>query len=710
LVLEGGGPDVSVKTPVVIFVIAIVLSAYVGGLAPGLLATVLSTLAAYYFILPPAHAWLVADPLDNLKWITLAGAGTLISFLMAHRERSPAEPVAPYSRQAASLLLSAERKVRSGFAALLFCLIAIAAVSYPALVRLREDTARVDHTHQVIAALRLLVSSATDAETNVRGYIITGNEGFLEPYQSALQRVNHALSEVRRLTNDEPEQQRRLDRLEPIVAERLAALKGGIERRRQGLPLALGGTSGRGAQLQVQVRAGVAEMEATEQALLVQREALEQRAGAVAKIEVVGGSALAVLIVAAALWMIGKAFTASRGAETALEESRDQLEIRVNERTSELRTSEQRIAGIISSAMDAVITVDEGQRIVLFNPAAEKLFGCAASEALGHPLERFIPERCRSAHAEHVLRFGQSGTAHKPMSGGEEMCGLRADGTEFPIEASISQARVGQQKVFTVILRDITQRKRTEEALVQRAQELARSNADLAQFAYVAAHDLKEPLRAVSGCVGLLKRHYEGKLDEQAEEYMAHAVGGTVRMESLIDGLLAFSRVGSRGGELQRVECAQAMGIALQNLAATIQESGAVVTQDPLPAVNGDLPQLVSVFQNLIGNAIKFRKEAPPRIHVSAERNGTHWHLSVRDNGIGIAPQYFERIFGVFQRLHTRREYPGTGIGLAICKKIVERHGGRIWVESAPGEGATFNFSLPATPINHLQREREFHA
>ena len=176
---------------------------------------------------------------------------------------------------------------------------------------------------------------------------------------------------------------------------------------------------------------------------------------------------------------------------------------------------------------------------------------------------------------------------------------------------------------------------------------------------------------------------------------------------------MACSR--SRGSALEAENSSlsnahKALGTALQNLATTIQESGAVVTQDPLPAVNGDLPQLVSLFQNLIGNSLKFRKEAPPRIHVSAERNGTHWRFSVRDNGIGIAPQYFERIFGVFQRLHTRSQYPGTGIGLAICKKIVERHGGRIWVESVPGEGATFYFSLLDAQTNHRQQEREFHA
>ena len=306
--------------------------------------------------------------------------------------------------------------------------------------------------------------------------------------------------------------------------------------------------------------------------------------------------------------------------------------------------------------------------------------------------------------------YEEARSTGKPVS--HEYSRLDAQGRPKWHLTTVSYLGVGRSgnSRFAYTTVDLTDRKRAEEALAQRAQELARSNADLAQFAYVASHDLKEPLRAVSGCVGLLKTHYEGKLDERSNEYMTHIVDGAARMETLIDGLLAFSRVGTQGGELQPVECAKALGTALQNLAASIEESGAVVTHDTLPAVNGDLPQLVSLFQNLIGNALKFRQKAPPRIHVSAERNGRHWHFSVRDNGIGIAPQYFERIFGVFQRLHTRREYPGTGIGLALCKKIVERHGGRIWVESVPGEGATFCFSLLDAQTNHRQHGGEFHA
>ena len=248
---------------------------------------------------------------------------------------------------------------------------------------------------------------------------------------------------------------------------------------------------------------------------------------------------------------------------------------------------------------------------------------------------------------------------------------VRPDGTRGWMTARGEAERDGSGQVTKLrgTTQDITERKNAEQALARRTQELERSNADLAQFAYVASHDLKEPLRAVSGCVGLLKRHDEGKLDERAGEYMTHIVDGSVRMESLIDGLLAFSRVGTQGRELRPVECAKALGTALQNLATTIQESGAVVTQDPLPAVNGDLPQLVSLFQNLIGNALKFRKEAPPRIHVSAERNGASWRFSVRDNGIGIAPQYFERIFGVFSGCTLAASIPARASAWRFARK-----------------------------------------
>jgi light-regulated signal transduction histidine kinase (bacteriophytochrome) len=233
-------------------------------------------------------------------------------------------------------------------------------------------------------------------------------------------------------------------------------------------------------------------------------------------------------------------------------------------------------------------------------------------------------------------------------------------------------------------------------ALRQKTEELARSNEDLQQFAYVASHDLQEPLRMVTSYVQLLAKRYGGKLDVDANEFIDFAVDGAIRMRKLINDLLTYSRVGMQGKELSATDSEEVLAESVNDLKVTIEENGALVTHDPLPTVMADRPQLGQLFQNLIGNAIKFRRDEPPRIHISASRNGNGWTFSVKDNGIGIAPEYSERIFIIFQRLHSRQEYAGTGIGLAICKKIVERHGGHIWVESEVGKGATFCFSLPA--------------
>ena len=247
------------------------------------------------------------------------------------------------------------------------------------------------------------------------------------------------------------------------------------------------------------------------------------------------------------------------------------------------------------------------------------------------------------------------------------------------------------------LLHEIVERRQAEQALVDKTNELGRSNADLEQFAYVASHDLQEPLRMVSSYVQLFEKRYRGQVDEQADKYIQYAVEGARRMSLLIGGLLEYSRVGRDETTPVIVSTEQALERAMFNLRVVIEESGAAVSHDPLPEVVADAGQLAQVFQNLLGNAMKFRAPGvAPRVHVTAARRGDDWLFGVEDNGIGIAPQHAERVFVIFQRLHERTQYPGTGIGLAICKKVVERHGGRIWVESEPGRGATFRFTLPA--------------
>jgi light-regulated signal transduction histidine kinase (bacteriophytochrome) len=235
------------------------------------------------------------------------------------------------------------------------------------------------------------------------------------------------------------------------------------------------------------------------------------------------------------------------------------------------------------------------------------------------------------------------------------------------------------------------------EHIQSQAAKLSRSNEELEQFAYVASHDLQEPLRMITGYTSLLARRYQGKLDKDADEFIAYAADGAKRMQGLIQDLLSYSRVGTKGKEFARIDCEAVIARTLTALQVAIQESGASVTHEPLPTVLGDETQLVQLFQNLIGNAIKYRNSKAPEVHVSCAQKGSEWVFAVKDNGVGIDSRYAQRIFVIFQRLHTREEYVGTGIGLAICKKIVERHGGRIWVESELGNGATFLFTIPAS-------------
>ena len=253
-------------------------------------------------------------------------------------------------------------------------------------------------------------------------------------------------------------------------------------------------------------------------------------------------------------------------------------------------------------------------------------------------------------------------------------------------------------------------RDQAEKDLAKKVDELARSNADLEQFAYVASHDLQEPLRMVTAYTQLLAERYRGKLDDTADKFIGYASEGAQRMQVLIHDLLAFSRIGRNGFTSVSVDCNAVMSEVRQTLASAIQESGAVVNCADLPAVWADRTQITQVFQNLVANAIKFRGTASPIVSVQAEKADPHWRFSIHDNGIGIAPEYAENIFVVFQRLHARAEYPGNGIGLAICKKIVEHYGGKIWVESQAGSGSTFKFTLPSSApaaSGHAEPERE---
>jgi chemotaxis family two-component system sensor kinase Cph1 len=297
-----------------------------------------------------------------------------------------------------------------------------------------------------------------------------------------------------------------------------------------------------------------------------------------------------------------------------------------------------------------------------------------------------------------------------------EMRNRAKDGSIYWVDATIVPfaGSDGKPRQYVAIRAEITERKRAEEEirklhaeLERRAAELARSNADLEQFAYVASHDLQEPLRMVAAYTQLLGERYRGRLDQDADKFIAYASEGALRMQALIQDLLAFSRVGRVGAARGLVDCNAAMEEVLLTLGPAIHESGAVVTHGALPVVWADRSQIAQVLQNLVGNAIKFRGKEPLVISVQAEKTGGQWLFSVSDNGIGIAPEFAQSIFTVFQRLHTRSEYPGNGIGLAICKKIVEHCGGKIWVESQVGRGSIFQFTIPCDGLAETELSDE---
>jgi len=359
-----------------------------------------------------------------------------------------------------------------------------------------------------------------------------------------------------------------------------------------------------------------------------------------------------------------------------------------------LARMEGRYRGLLEAAPDAMVVVNPGGEIVLLNVQAEKQFGYSRDELVGQKVKNIIPEGFAERLVADALRSAEDALAQQ-IGTGIELIARRKNGSDFPIELMLSPLESAEGILVTAAIRDISVRKKAEENLLDKVGELNRSNEELGQFAYIASHDLQEPLRMVASYTQLLSRRYKGKLDADADEFIAFAVDGASRMQRLIQDLLTYSRVGTKGLELLRVSSEGALQQALINLRSAIDESGALVTHDPLPEILADEMQLIQLFQNLVGNAIKYQNTGIPRVHISAARNSVmKWIFSVKDNGLGIDPQYFEKIFGMFQRLHKREEFAGTGIGLAICKKIVERHGGRISVESQLGQGSTFQFAL----------------
>ena len=364
--------------------------------------------------------------------------------------------------------------------------------------------------------------------------------------------------------------------------------------------------------------------------------------------------------------------------------------------TEVLRKAEQKFRSLLEAAPDAMIISSAEGEISLVNSQAEVMFGYSREELIGRNIRRLV----------------EDWSDQRPSSQ-QELWARRKNRNQFPVEISLSPLQTEEGLLLTSAIRDITERKRADAAIrelnntleqrvMERTRELMRSNEalrrsndDLNQFAYAASHDLQEPLRMVALYSQIIQKRYAEKLDSEAQQLFGFVLGGARRMEMLLKDLLAYSQTGSSSeGPAEPVDCEKAIQKVMLNLQATIEQNGASVTWDALPTLHAHEIRLVQLLQNLIGNAVKYRSEEQPRIHVSVERRAEDWLFSVKDNGIGIEPEYAQQVFGIFKRLHGQ-SYEGTGIGLAICQRIVERYGGRIWVESKPGAGSVFCFTIP---------------
>jgi PAS domain S-box-containing protein len=599
---------------------------------------------------------------------------------------------------------------RKGLAVVILPLLALlgSAVLTLQARRTHEELDRAElHASQLRTVASETLIAVLDIETGARGYLLTGDRFARDEFEAAAERLRQGrfVERLKRLLEADPIERRSASRIELLLAEQVSIAEFAVELGPENVSP---GILARGRLIMDALREEIDGILSEEgEDVLSLRKRSERQDRFLLAIQV-GGLAFGLLggLVAALLFasgIVGRVNRLERNSGLLAEgeplaelpggnDEIGSLGRAMEGAAARLRETRGLLQGVVDGTPDVVYVKDLQGRYLLMNRAgrsylnrrSEDIVGKTDEELYDPELAARIRETDRAViESEDILVYESTDRGGKPVWHFLTTKGPFRDGT-------------GRVAGLFGISRDITDRKRMEDELEARADELARSNKELEHFAYVASHDLQEPLRIVAGYAQLLGKRYGDRLDQDAEEFIGFMVDGVRRMQELINGLLQYSRVGTKGEEMARIDLDVAVNDAVANLEVAIEENGAQVTRDDLPEVVADRRQLAQLFQNLIGNAIKFHGDRAPAAHVGAERRNGEWVVEVRDNGIGIDPDHRDRIFDIFERLHGRERYEGTGIGLAICKKIVERHGGRIWVESQARRGAAFRFTIPS--------------